>query len=393
MLSQESDVEFTLLMPCLNEAESIAVCVQKAGSALSRLGIQGEVLVADNGSLDGSQELAVNAGARLIAVHERGYGAALIGGVKAARGRYIIMGDADDSYDWYAIDPFVEKLRVGNDIVMGCRLPRGGGKVVDGAMPWLHRWLGNPVLSHLGRLFFGCAVTDFHCGMRGFSRTAIEKLALTCPGMEFASEMIVKAALSNLRMVEVPITLYPALRSRPPHLRAFRDGWRHLRFMLIFSPRWLFLWPGLFLFLTGVLGFVLLSSGPVVVKSVTFDTNTLMVFSIFCILGMQIVIFGLFARIFAARERLLPEDFMLSRVCDRVRMEHGLFLGTATSVVGIVMLLVAVNSWARHSFGPLPSSLESRLVISSLTLLSLGVQITFASFFLSMLGLPKSERR
>lgn len=386
----ENEVEFTLLMPCLNEAEAIAVCVRKAILSLSRLGIKGEVLVSDNGSSDGSQVLAERCGARLITVHEPGYGAALIGGIKAAKGTYVIMGDADDSYDWSAIDQFVEGLRAGNDIVMGCRLPLGGGKIKNGAMPWLHRWLGNPALSCLGRLLFRSSVTDFHCGMRGFSRTAVEKLGLTSPGMEFASEMIVKAALNNLRIVEVPITLYPALRTRAPHLRTFRDGWRHLRFMLIFSPRWLFLWPGLFLLLTGTIGFILLLPGPLVVKSVTFDIKTLMLCGLFCLMGMQIVIFGLFARVFAARERFLAEDFLLSRIYHRIRMEHGLFVGMTAFVTGIVILLIAIVSWARQSFGPLPGSFEERLVVSSLTLTSLGVQVIFSSFFLSMLGLPKS---
>jgi glycosyltransferase involved in cell wall biosynthesis len=391
-MSLINEVEFTLLMPCLNEAETIAVCVRKANTALSRLGIQGEVLVADNGSSDGSQELAKSCGARVITVHEPGYGAALLGGIKAARGMYIIMGDADDSYDWSAIDQFVKELRAGNDIVMGCRLPLGGGKIQDGAMPWLHRWLGNPVLSFLGRLFFGCPVTDFHCGMRGFSRSAVGLLDLNSPGMEFASEMIVKAALKKLRIIEVPITLYPAGRSRAPHLRTFRDGWRHLRFMLIYSPRWLFLWPGLALLMTGAIGFVLLLPGPRVVHGVSLELNTLVVCSFSCLIGTQTLSFGLFARIFAAREGLLSEDFLLSRICLLVKMEHGLLLGAIASTSGIVMLLVATISWARHSFGPLLGSFEQRLVICSLTLLSLGIQVIFSSFFLSMLGLPKSER-
>lgn len=392
MPAQESEVEFTLLMPCLNEAETIAVCVRKAIYALSRLGVHGEVLVVDNGSSDGSQELATRNGARVVEVYQKGYGSALIGGIKVAEGRYIIMGDADDSYDWSYIDSFVDNLRAGFDLVMGCRLPIGGGKIEVGAMPWLHRWIGNPILSYLGRLFFRCPVTDFHCGMRGFSRAAIERLHLTSTGMEFASEMIVKAALSRLRIAEVPITLYQAGRTRAPHLRTFQDGWRHLRFMLIYSPKWLFLGPGFVLLGVGIIGFILLLPGPLIVNSVSFDINTLTICSLFCLLGIQIVIFGLFARIFASRERLLPEDPLLSQIYNRVKLEHGLLVGTVAAVAGMALLIMAVVHWAKHSFGPLPVSVEPRLVISSLTLLSIGVQVIFSSFFLSMLGLPESER-
>ncbi|MFA6222146.1 MAG: glycosyltransferase family 2 protein [Desulfomonilaceae bacterium] len=393
MLSQESDLEFTLLIPCLNEAETIAVCVRKASSALCRLGIEGEVLVADNGSTDGSQELAISVGARVVAVHEHGYGAALIAGIKAARGCYVIMGDADDSYDWSAIDPFIETLRAGNQIVAGCRLPLGGGKVKDGAMPWLHRWVGNPLFSYLGRLFFRSQVTDIYCGMRGFSRAAVEQLQLTSHGMEFACEMIVKAALTGLSIAEVPITLHPDGRTKKPHLRTFRDGWRTLRFMLLYSPRWLFLWPGLTMLLIGAIGFILLLPGPVIVRGISFELNTMMVFSLLCLIGTQTLIFGLFARIFAARLGLLPPDFFLSRIYRRVRLEHGLFVGAIASVTGFVLLLVAVGNWAQQSFGALQSPLEPRLVITSLTLISLGIQIIFSSFFVSMLELPKGERR
>src|SRR5271170_6359060 len=299
-------------MPCLNEAETLARCIEKAKLGLQNSGVRGEILIADNGSTDGSQAIAEKSGARLVAVKARGYGSALIGGVRAASGEWIIMGDADDSYDFSDVTGFVKKFQAGDELVMGCRLPVGGGTILPGAMPWKNRWLGNPVLSFTGRLFFKCPAHDFHCGLRGFTKDAFEKMDLQTTGMEFASEMVIKTTLKKMKITEVPVTLSKDGRSRPPHLKPWRDGWRHLRFMLLFSPRWLFLMPGIFLSLLGVVFAAPLSFGDFQAGAIQFNVGTLAVAGMTVIIGFQLIAFAFFTKVFAIAEGLLPDDPKLS---------------------------------------------------------------------------------
>ena len=374
-------------MPCLNEAATVADCVKQARDALAKYGINGEVIVADNGSTDGSRELATAAGARVVPVPVRGYGSALLAGIASARGEYVVMGDADGSYDFMAVDTFLAKLREGYDLVMGNRL-KGG--VAKGAMPFLHKWLGNPVLSFLGRLFFSSDIGDFHSGLRGFRRSPILALDLRTTGMEFASEMVVKAAVQDLRITEVPVTLGPDKRGRPPHLRTWRDGWRHLRFLLLYSPRWLFLYPGAALMLVGtIVGLWLLPSeralGPV-----RLDIHTLVYASAAVVLGYQSVIFALFTKTFAISEGLLPEDPRMTRLYRYVTLETGIVAGIVLVIAGLVLAVTAIGLWQTQGFGPIvdvPRTL--RVVIVSSLAITLGVQTFFASFFLSVLGLSR----
>jgi glycosyltransferase involved in cell wall biosynthesis len=377
-------VEVSILMPCLNEAETIDVCVRKAKGYLESRGIRGEVIVADNGSTDGSQALATNAGARVVHVPSRGYGAALLGGIQAAHGNLLIMGDADDSYDFTALDPFVEKLRAGYDLVMGNRFLGG---IKEDAMPRLHRYLGNPVLTGIGRLLFRSPLGDFHCGLRGFRRDSIMSLALTSPGMEFASEMVVKATLRNLRIAEVPTTLSPDGRSRPPHLRSWRDGWRHLRFLLLFSPAWLFFYPGVLMLLLGLIGGIWLIPGPRSAGNVTFSVNTLLFAAASLICGFQAIVFYMFAKTYAIRSGLLPEDAVVARLRDVLRLEVGLIVGSLAVVLGLVLATQAVGVWGAASFGTLDLDESLRKVIPSTTLLIVGLQIIFSSCLLSVLQL------
>lgn len=379
-------VEFSIVIPCLNEAETLAVCVDKARLFFENNDIAGEVIVADNGSTDGSQAIARAHGARVVNIPARGYGAALMGGIKAARGRYVIMGDADDSYDFSELDPFINKLREGYDLVMGNRF-KGGIK--PGAMPVLHRYLGNPVLTRIGRLFFGSPVGDFHCGLRGFKKRAIEALDLRTTGMEFASEMVVKATLHRLSIAEVPTTLSQDGRSRPPHLRTWRDGWRHLRFLFIYSPRWLFLYPGALLTALGLAGMLWLLPEPRTVAGVTFDIHTMLYASMSIILGMQIVAFALFAKVFAIGNGLLPEDGRIDAALRLLSLENGLILGAVLCLFGGAGTVLAVLEWSSASFGPLSPKSMMRITIPSLTLFVAGVQIMFSSFFLSILGLKR----
>jgi glycosyltransferase involved in cell wall biosynthesis len=378
--------ELTILMPCLDEAETVGVCVAKARGFLERAGIEGEVLVVDNGSRDGSPEIARGEGARVIHERRRGYGNALLAGIRSARGRYVIMGDADDSYDFTALDPFVEKLREGYDLVMGNRFQGG---IARKAMPPLHRYLGNPVLSGIGRLFFGSPVHDFHCGLRGFRRQAIERLALTTRGMEFASELVVKATLQGLRITEVPATLSPAGRSRPPHLRSFRDGWRHLRFLLLFSPRWLFFYPGAALTVAGLASMLWLLPGPRRLGSLGLDVNTLVYSGAAIVCGFQAMLFAVFAKVFAINARLLPEDPRIQRLTSVFSLEIGLVAGLALVVAGLVAAASAVGLWGRASFGALDPQVTLRIVAPSATALILGLQLIFSSFFLGVLGLKR----
>ena len=378
--------ELSILMPCLNEGETLATCIRKAQQALEDLGVAGEIIVADNGSTDGSPEIAANLGARVIHVPEKGYGSALLGGIKAARGKYIIMGDADDSYDFTKLGPFLDNLRAGYDLVMGNRF-KGG--IAPQAMPALHRYLGNPVLTGIGRLFFHSSCGDFHCGLRGFSKAAIQRLDLRTTGMEFASETVVKASLHGLRITEVPTTLSIHGRSRPPHLRSWRDGWRHLRFLLLYSPRWLFLYPGLFLMVIGALVSGWLLVGPRVVDGITFDVHTLLYAAMAIIIGYQTVIFAIFTKVFAITEGLLPEDPRLATMFRHIKLEIGIIAGTLLLVAGIGLSVYALSFWSSTSFGPLDPSRTLRLVIPAATLMTIGLQTVLSSFFLSILGLKR----
>ena len=384
MNAAHESTELTILMPCLNEAETIAICVRKAKGYIDSRGIVGEVLVADNGSTDGSQALAQACGARVLAIAAKGYGAALMGGIEAARGRIIIMGDSDDSYDFTALDPFVEKLRAGYDLVMGNRFMGG---IRPHAMPPLHRYLGNPVLTGIGRLLFRSPSGDFHCGLRGFRRDAVLSLSLTSTGMEFASEMIVKATLRKLRITEVPTTLSPDGRSRAPHLRSWRDGWRHLRFLLLFSPVWLFFYPGILLLALGLDTTAWLLPHPQSAGNVTFGVNTLVFAAAAIICGFQAIVFYMFAKTYAIRSGLLPEDPVVARLRESLRLEIGLIGGLLCMAAGLILAAVALGFWGSHSFGPLNPEHSLRMVIPSATLLILGVQIAFSSCLLAVLQL------
>jgi glycosyltransferase involved in cell wall biosynthesis len=392
-MQNASNIEVSIVMPCLNEAETLARCIQKARAGLEKAGVQGEVLVADNGSTDGSQEIARQHGARVVPVTAKGYGSALRGGIEAALGKYVIMGDADDSYDFSNITGFVQKLREGYDLVMGCRMPRGGGTIMPGAMPWKNRWLGNPVLSTIGRVFFNCPAQDFHCGLRGFTKAGYEKMELKTTGMEFASEMVIKATFKSLRITEVPITLHKDGRSRPPHLKPWRDGWRHLRFMLIYSPRWLFLMPGLFLALIGFASAVFLASAPVRANGVSFDVGTLAVACMLAIVGFQLVAFAFFTKVFAIAEGLLPEDPKLARVFTVFTLEKGIVVGLLILLGGLLWLGRAVWVWNQIDYGSMPYGENLRRLIPAVTLIVLGVQTIFSSFFMSVLGLKTVTRK
>ncbi|HEX4025933.1 MAG TPA: glycosyltransferase [Steroidobacteraceae bacterium] len=369
-------------MPCLDEAETVATCVRKAWSFLERTGIEGEVLVADNGSTDGSPELARGAGARVVRIDKKGYGSALIGGIQAAVGRYVIMADADDSYDFSRLDAFVERLRAGNTMVIGHRF-RGG--IRRGAMPLLHRYLGNPVLSFAGRLLFSCPIGDFHCGLRGVEHAAALKLGLRSPGMEFASEMIVKAVLAGWRIAEVPTVLSPAGRTRPPHLRSWRDGWRHLRFLFMMSPRWLMLYPGACLIGAGVAAELAILHGPVIIDGVAFDIHTMLYAAGSTILGVQLVLFSLMARTVGVLKSLLPMTLPLARFLRVFSLERGIALGMSLGAVGLGLAVRSVESWAHARLGALDPATMMRVAIPSVTLMLAGAEIFFASFLLGFI--------
>ena len=376
--------ELTILMPCLNEAATVGSCIAKARDFLQRAGIEGEVLVADNGSDDGSRAVAERAGARIVQVAERGYGAALAGGIAAARGRYVIMGDADDSYDFGRLEPFVEKLRQGYPLVMGNRF-KGG--IRRGAMPPLHRYLGNPVLSFVGRLLFGARVGDFHCGLRGFDRKAVGALDLRTSGMEFASELVVKAALAGWRVAEVPITLHPDGRGRPAHLRSWRDGWRHLRFLLLFSPRWLFLYPGLALLASGMALTTALYFSPLHVLGAGLDIHSMLYASAGALLGLQLCLFALFARVSAQNAGLLPRRPELDRLLQALTLERGLLLGLGVAACGLVWSAAAFWQWRETGFGALDPRVVMRDTIPATSLMIGGMELVLASFLLSVLRL------
>lgn len=380
------EIELSIIMPCLNEAKTIGICIKKAQGFLQKYGIKGEIVIGDNGSVDGSKEIAQSLGARVIDVPVRGYGAALMGAINAARGKYIIMGDSDDSYDFTNLMPFLEKLREGYDLVMGNRFLGG---IKPGAMPFLNKYLGNPVLSGLGRLFFRTKIGDFHCGIRGFSKEAAMKMDLQTTGMEFASEMVVKASLFNMRVCEVPTTLSPDGRGRPPHLRRWRDGWRHLRFMLLYSPRWLFLYPGLLLMVVGGLITLWLLPAPRKIGNMEFDIHTLLYGALAILTGYQVVLFAVFTKVFAITEGLLPPDEKLNKAFKIINLETGLLIGFVLTAAGIAGSIYSVWCWRKTGFGHLNPSEMLRMIIPSMIALMLGVQTIFSSFFLSVLGMKR----
>jgi glycosyltransferase involved in cell wall biosynthesis len=384
--AEGTPVELTVVMPCLNEAETLAICIDKARAALAENKIAGEVVVADNGSTDGSQGIAAEHGARVIAVPVRGYGAALNAGIQAARGKYVLMADADDSYEFAHIPRFLGELRGGADLVMGNRF-RGG--IGPKAMPPLHRYLGNPVLSFLGRTLFHAPIGDFHCGIRAFSKDAYERLGLRTTGMEFASEMVVKSSLLGQKMTEVPTTLKKDGRSRPPHLKTWRDGWRHLRFLLMYSPRWLFLIPGLALMLVGLGLMVWLLPAERPLGHVNLGVDTLAYAAAAVLLGFQLVFFGVAAKVFAISEGLLPEDESFERWFRYITLETGLLVGVLMVLVGIGIAVSSVVSWSHAGYGPLPPVQMMRRTLPAMLCLMLGTEVCFASFFLSLLGLKR----
>jgi glycosyltransferase involved in cell wall biosynthesis len=387
--SPKHSMFLSIVMPCLNEAETLATCIRKAIASLRNSGLEGEVVIADNGSTDGSQEIAIREGARLVTVHEKGYGNALRSGINAAQGPWVLMGDADDSYDFSRLNGFIEKLREGYELVMGCRLPSGGGTILKGAMPWKHRWIGNPVLTFTGRVFFQSAMHDFHCGLRAITKEAYHRLDLQTTGMEFASEMIIRATLEKMRIAEVPVTLHPDGRSRPPHLRSWRDGWRHLRFMLLFSPRWLFLAPGLMLSAAGFSGMLALAFGALKLGKVMLDVGTLMAFAMMLLVGTQILWFAVFTRTFAVAEGLLPPQMRLKRILDRTTLEWGLLIGILLMASGGGLFLQAFLDWRAAGFGEISYADNMRSIIPASTLILLGIQNVFGSFFMGVLTLKR----
>lgn len=392
MCSEAADtvgIELSVVMPCLNEADTLATCIRKAQQALREADISGEIIVADNGSTDGSQRIAQEVGARVVPVAAKGYGSALMGGIAAAKGACIVMGDADDSYDFLQIPRFVDKLREGYDLVQGCRLPAGGGTVLPGAMPFLHRWWGNPMFSFFARRWFRAPIHDIYCGLRGFRRDFYDRLDQRCTGMEFATEMIIKASLYHAKIAEVPITLHPDGRqAHAPHLKTFRDGWRTLRFFLMYSPRWLFLIPGIILILLGLVGYGLALPG-VRLGRIAFDAHTLLFASVAILCGYQSVIFAVFTKTFAISEGLMPPDPRMDRFYELINLERGLVIGAFALAVGVGLLLAAVAEWWVADFGRLNYAQTMRWVIPGATLTAIGVQTILSSFFASILGMRR----
>jgi glycosyltransferase involved in cell wall biosynthesis len=378
-------IEISIIMPCLNEAETLEICIRKATEYFERSGVRGEVIVGDNGSTDGSQEIALSAGARVVNVPLRGYGAALYGASLAARGKYIIMGDSDDSYDFSSLDPFVENLREGYDLVMGNRF---SGGIKPGAMPWKNRYIGNPILSTIGTFLFHCPAGDFHCGLRGYSKDAFARMDLRTTGMEFASEMLIKATLYEMKIAEVPTTLSPDGRSRPPHLRPYRDGWRHLRFMLLFSPNWLFLYPGLFLMVVGMVGTLLLLQSSIhILHRVELGLDSLLYFAFMMVSGFQSVLFAVLSRVYAVQECLYPAGRAYWNLFRHINLERGLILGFLLGLGGLSFAFYALFEWHNAGFGSMDIERVARIVIPSGLAITLGIETILFSFFLSTLGI------
>ncbi len=387
--SNNTPCKLSIVMPCLNEADTLEVCIRKAFHGIKNSGVEGEVIVADNGSTDGSIEIGEKLGACVVRVSEKGYGSALMGGITAARGEFVIMGDADDSYDFLEVPKFVEKLNGGADLVQGCRLPSGGGTVKPGAMPFLHRWWGNPMFSFLVRLWFSAPIHDVYCGLRGFRKGFQQSLEQRCTGMEFATEMIIKSSLRGAKIAEVPITLHPdGRKAHAPHLKTFRDGWRTLRFFLMCSPKWLFFMPGVFLLAAGCIGASLALPG-VKIGPATFDAHTLLFASLFLILGYQAIVFAVMTKAFAVGEGLLPKDARLDKFFRIATLERGLLFGAVSMLCGLVLLVTAVLQWSGVGFGVLDYSKTMRIVIPGATLTALGFQTVLFSFFLSMMGINR----
>lgn len=384
----EYPIELSVVMPCLNEADTIEICISKALRAMQAAGVVGEVIVADNGSTDSSVQIATALGARVAHVAEPGYGAALMGGIRISRGKFVIMGDADDSYDFLEIPAFVEQLRCGIDLVQGCRLPRGGGRVMPRAMPFLHRWIGNPTLSWLVRRMFRIPIHDVYCGMRGFTRQLYDRLDLRSPGMEFATEMIIRSGLQGATMSQVPITLYPDGRQQHgPHLRTFRDGWRTLRLFLVFSPRWTFLRPGMILIAIGMFGYALAIPQAKVFGAV-LDVHTLLIASLLVLLGWQAVLFATLARIFAAREGMMPRHQRI----ERLTVEHGLAFGSLVSLIGMALIARVIYLWWLVDFGPLNYPNTMRWVVPGVTLVALGFQTALGALMAGVLKMQPANR-
>ena len=378
------EIELSIIMPCLDEAETLENCIRKAQSYLDRSGVRGEIVIGDNGSTDGSQEIAQRCGARVIAIPLRGYGAALYGATQAARGKYCIMGDSDDSYDFTNLDGFLAKLRAGYDLVMGNRF---AGEIKPGAMPWKNRYIGNPILSTIGKTLFRSPMGDFHCGIRGYSKTAFQKMDLRTTGMEYASEMVIKATILGLKITEVPTTLSPDGRSRPPHLRPYRDGWRHLRFMLLFSPNWLFLYPGLVLVLLGLVVGGMIVRQPFTVGGVRLGIDTLIYCGTAIVIGFQAILFSVLSRKYAMQEGLYPKIVSKRFSPWNISLELGLIIGFTVFLMGIATAVYAVFTWGQHGFGELVTEHIARLVIPSSIAMSLGLEIILSSFLMSTLAL------
>jgi glycosyltransferase involved in cell wall biosynthesis len=386
---QTEAIEVSVVIPCLNEEDTLASCIEKAQRALREHNIVGEILVADNGSTDLSRTIAERHGTRVIMVKEPGYGSALMGGIVAATGRFVIIGDADDSYDFLEIPKIVEKLREGFDLVQGCRLPAGGGSVRPGAMPFLHRWVGNPFFSFLARQWFHAPINDVYCGLRGFTKAMYQRLDQRCTGMEFATEMIIKASLRGEKIAEVPITLHhDGRKSHAPHLKTFRDGWRTFRYFLMCSPRWLFLVPSGVFIAFGLLGYIVAMPGLRIGHS-TFDAHTLLFASLAILCGYQWILFAIFAQTFAITEGFLPPDRQLERFFEVVNLEKGLVVAALAVLVGGGLLLAAIRQWWLTGFGNLDYAYTMRFVVPGATLIALGFQTAFSSFFVSILGMRR----
>jgi glycosyl transferase family 2 len=382
-------VEVSIIMPCLNEEATLAVCIRKAQAAIARHRLDAEIIVADNGSTDNSRGIAYGCGATVVIAHEKGYGSAIRVGIESARGTLIVIGDADDSYDFSQIYPFIERLRAGADLVVGNRF-KGG--IDRDAMPWKHRYIGNPVLTTIGRAFFRVKLGDFHCGLRGLRKDAYERMGLLTTGMEFASEMVIKAGLKGMRLEEVPTVLHKDGRGHPPHLRSWRDGWRHLRFMLLFSPRWLFVLPGTALLCLGAITSAWLITGPKTLGSIGLDIHTLLVAGFLCLLGYQLIVFGVFTKVFAMREGFHPPHPILTHLMKYITLEVGVLIGLALMIAGLIVLVAAALSWRAVNFTALDPRVTMREVIPAVVLLALGVQTIFASFFLSILDITARKR-